>query len=438
MFRTVKFFLIVVVLILFESAIAQDTALVSKIRFYKNKVDTYLDKEKSLSSYYSIDTNGISIFESAQKKEKKATEYFIPWNQIDSYKQFLKACDAKSAFENYSTGNNNIPINNSDKAFTQQALQEGIEKKLKGFKIAIDPGHIAGDLEMGNIEKKSLTFKNNNVILPIDSIRIAEGMLTFATAKLLKEKLESEGAEVFMTRNFNGSSAFGITFDDWLKTSYSTTVDSLFKAGKISVTQKEFFHGHKASKRDKFRVIFKDVELAKRAEIINNYHPDFTIIIHFNVDETNVSWTKPSTKNFNMAFVGGAFMKDDLSTPQKRFEFLRLLISDDLEQSITLSSAVISSFEKNLQVKTAKQKDAEYLTEGCLPTSESGVFCRNLQLPRYIHGPLVYGETLYQDNVSECVLLFKETDKTKNERVQQVAEAYFQGVLDFVQKKKQP
>jgi hypothetical protein len=109
-----------------------------------------------------------------------------------------------------------------------------------------------------------------------------------------------------------------------------------------------------------------------------------------------------------------------------------------LEQSITLSSAVISSFEKNLQVKTAKQKDAEYLTEGCLPTSESGVFCRNLQLPRYIHGPLVYGETLYQDNVSECVLLFKETDKTKNERVQQVAEAYFQGVLDFVQKKKQP
>jgi hypothetical protein len=44
----------------------------------------------------------------------------------------------------------------------------------------------------------------------------------------------------------------------------------------------------------------------------------------------------------------------------------------------------------------------------------------------------VYGETLYQDNMNECISLNKECDKTKNERVQQVAEAYFQGILNYV------
>ncbi len=100
----------------------------------------------------------------------------------------------------------------------------------------------------------------------------------------------------------------------------------------------------------------------------------------------------------------------------------------------TLVPFFVKSFEKNLNVKTATIKDATYLVEGCLPTPQNGVYCRNLQLNRYIHSPLVYGETLYQDNKNECVLLNKECDKTKNERVQQVAQAYFEGVLEYVKK----
>lgn len=192
----------------------------------------------------------------------------------------------------------------------------------------------------------------------------------------------------------------------------------------------------KISKREKFQSVFKNLELQKRSEIINNYQPDFTVIIHFNVDETNKGWTKPGNKNHNMTFVGGAFMGSDLSSPEKRMEFLRLLVTDDLEKSIALSSSVVKSFEKNLNVKTASYTDATYLVKGCLPADANGVYCRNLQLTRYIHSPLVYGETLYQDNVNECVLLNEENDKTKNKRIQQVAEAYFQGVLDYVNKNK--
>ena len=212
-----------------------------------------------------------------------------------------------------------------------------------------------------------------------------------------------------------------------LQTGISKKIDAA-----ISKSQKDFFLGKKASDRDKFRVIFKDLELQKRGEIINDFKPDITIIIHYNVDETNTGWVKPGKKDFNMTFVGGAFMKGDLSTIEKRFEFFRLLVSDNLEKSIALSSAVVKSFEENLKVPTAGPRDAKYLIEGCLPAKTKGVYCRNLQLTRYIHSPLVYGETLYQDNISECQQLNKENDKTKNIRVQQVSEAYYQGILKYV------
>ena len=425
--------------------ISQDSATVSKIKYYTKKAEKYLDKEKLLSPYYSINTNGISIYDSPQNKVKDSFEFHIGLDKIDDFNSCIKKCSSQQVFEAYTKreydmmnpGVTAVDINliKNDPQLANDSLShpEGV-KKLKGVKVAIDAGHIAGDMEMGNIEKKCLTFKCDSIAGLVDSIAIAEGALTFATAVLLKDKLEAEGANVFMTRPFNNSSAFGVTFDSWLETNYRNSVDSLYKIGKLTLSQKQFFLSAKATKRDKFRVIFKDVDLQKRAEIINNNKPDITIIIHYNVDETNTGWTKPANKNFNMAFVGGAFMKNDLSTPEKRFEFIRLLISNDLEKSIELSSLMVQSFEKNLKVKTATINDAIYLREGCLPTGKPGVYCRNLQLTRYIHSPLVYGETLYQDNKMECKALNKECEKIKNSRVQQVAEAYFQGVLKYMEK----
>ena len=381
---------------------AQDTVIQNKINYYNNKAEKYLDKQKVLQAYYSIDKEGIKVFALPKDKLNNKAEYTVSWDSI-------------------------MLLNQSPK------IKKEEKNGLSGYKIAIDAGHIASDLSTGKLEQKHLKFNIVNTDGKLDSIEIAEGMQTFATAKLLKEKLEAQGANVFMTRAFNGSTAFGITFDDWLKTHYNNAVDSLYKIGQITVEKKNWLLT-KATKRDKFKLIFKDIELKKRAEIINNYKPDFTIIIHYNVDETNIGWAKPTSKDFNMTFVGGAFMKNDLSTPVKRFDFLMLLISDDLEKSMALSSEMVNSFEKILSVKTASINDAKYLHEGCLSTEEKGVFCRNLQLTRMIHSPLVYGETLYQDNINECELLNKEVDKTKNERVKQVSEAYYEGIMNYIKK----
>lgn len=407
------------------SAFAQD----SLINYYNKKVLNYLDKQKALSPYYLIDNSGIKIFSSAYNKSIAKAEFSIDWNHLEGLKKVLKNCNQNKIAEIYNSGKF-IDTLNCLVYDTTKKVNNNIGF-LSGYKIAIDAGHVAGDFKTGQIEQKFLKFGPDPSCNLFDSITIAEGVLTFATASLLKDSLEKAGAEVFLTRPFNGSTAFGITYEDWLKNDFNHTIEQLYRSGKISSEKKKWFLT-KATSREKFRLVFKDIDLKKRAEIINDYQPDFTIIIHFNVDETNTGWKKPGNKNFNMAFVAGAFMGGDLSSIEKRFEFFRLLITNDLEESIVLSSKTLNSFEQNLGIKTASFKDATYLPKGCLNTEKNGVFCRNLQLTRYIHSPLVYGETLYQDNIHECVLLNKETDKTKNIRVQEIANAYFIGIKNYV------
>ena len=427
-----RFFYAIVFLFFATYCQAQDKETQSKIKYYSEKATRYLDKQKALSAFYSIDKEGIKMYASAKDKQNKLIEFSIGWDKLNEYKKELNTCNQDEVFKTYTQGKyQHNPISENTPAPTVILSNTYSFKKLQGLKIAIDAGHTAGNIEMGQVESKCLKFNCIDANGLKDSIEIVEGMLTFATAKLLKEKLEAEGATVFLTRPFNGSTAFGITFDDWLKKNYTATVDKLYQRKKINLEKKNWLLSSKATKRDKFRLVFKDLELQKRAEIINNYHPDFTIIIHYNVDETNTGWTKPGIKNYSMAFVGGAFMKSDLSSAEKRFEFLRLLVSDDLEKSILLSSSVLTCFQKQLNVPAAKINDANYLYEGCISATSDGVYCRNLQLTRYIHSPLIYGETLYQDNITECKWLTQEFDKTKNVRLQQIAKAYYDGILNY-------
>ncbi len=409
---------------------AQDSAINYKINYYENKIKTYLDKENGLSAFYTINKEGIKIFASSRDKSINRTEFRLSWNNLDFFKRYLNICTASDAIKVYKSGNFENIINCT--LPLQDTILNTKNGIFTGYRIAIDAGHTAGNIETGIIEKKYLKFNPLPEIGLVDTINIAEGMLTYATAALLKEKLEEEGADVFLTRPFNGSTAYGVTFEEWLKTSYKSTIEAWSNAGRISAEKKKWYLT-KASKSDKFWFVFKDMELQKRAEIINAYKPDFTIIIHYNVDETNTGWTKPGTKNFCMAFIGGAFMKSDLTTVEKRFEFLRMIITYDIESSVALSESVVKKLESELLVKAAERKDATYLYKGCLYAGKKGVFCRNLQLTRNIHGPVVYGETLYQDNIGECILLNQENDKLKNARVQQAADAYYKGIKEYVE-----
>ncbi len=403
--------------------------------YYQRKFSTYLNFRGSLSAAVQIDRDGVKIMGGGQVRGRGGLTIY--WEEAEAFVQLTKtlAPDSMEALINRKASVR------WDKKFLEDAMKRIAQKEntrsfsLSGKRIVLDPGHIAGNMDMARIEQKFLHFtKKNHEGLAVDSLDIVEGMLTWQTASILKKMLEEQGAEVFMSRGDN-ETCFGITYTQWVKTRKKTVLDSLKKNGEISL--QKYSQLVQAGEQKLFWEFFRDYELMNRAKKINAFHPDISVIIHYNVDEKNTDWLKPSEKNFNMAFIPGGMTADVFKNTKGKINFLRLLLSNELEASEKLSALTVQQFHKQLQVPIARQEDALYLKDNCLATPSAGVFCRNLALCRTVNSVLVYGECLFQDNEKECLQLIKK-DKTyygisTNERVYSVARCYFDALMQFVQ-----
>ena len=395
--------------------------------FYTSKIETLLDKEKALQPYYTINDSGIFI--NAKTKENTFyREFGVEWSELDTVKKILShfSDDSLLAFNN---SRKPLSALNYSKRNRKQYFEN--KKELSGIKIAIDPGHIAGDMKTAMLEKKYIQFNYNN-----QNIAIAEGILTLQTALILKRLLEEQGAEVMLTREKPSQTAFGITFKEWLEKHFKNAVDSSYKLNEVTEQEKTFLLT-KATQRDVFRTYFNNLDMRQRAKKINEFAPDLSIIIHYNVDEKNTGWKKTSDKNYNMIFTAGSFLKTELEKPIDRLSFFRLLLTDDTEQSNKLAENLMNSFTANLNVPAADSTTADYLTKYCIAKSK-GVYARNLTLTRLVKGVVVYGETLYQDNATECIELSRMNTEVfgikTSTRLKQVAEAYYEGILSYLKK----
>lgn len=303
---------------------------------------------------------------------------------------------------------------------------------LSGIRIAIDPGHFAGDLNTAKIEQRLLRFKHpvNN---KIDTITLIEGQLTYQTTQILAEKLKDAGAEILITRTNINHTAFGMSFNEWFSKRKDKVLDSLYSIKELS---KDKYQKLKTcSKQQFFNLFFREYELLQRVKLINAFNPHLTVIIHYNVDEKNNPWKKATINNYSMCFIGGAFDENDLNSPVNKVHFLRLLLTNQIENSKKISRYTIQNFENNLQVSAAKTNDAKYLQTVCIPSENPGVYCRNLLLTRYIISPLVYGESMCQDNYKECQLLSQNDYEYKKHkvprRIYEVADAYFNAIMMY-------
>ncbi|HRD37605.1 MAG TPA: hypothetical protein PLC65_03145, partial [Bacteroidia bacterium] len=186
---------------------------------------------------------------------------------------------------------------------------------------------------------------------------------------------------------------------------------------------------------DFFWDFFRDYELVERSRKINNFYPHLSVIIHYNVDDKNAPWTKTTHRNTSMCFIPGGFNPADLKKTVNKLHFVRLLVSDQIKKSELIGKHTIHAFQKNLKISTAKQMDTDYLMKNSLVSEGEGVFCRNLILTRYINSPLVYGESLYQDNTIECTLLnncnYESYNVAVPQRVYQVSKAYYEAILNY-------
>lgn len=307
-------------------------------------------------------------------------------------------------------------------------------KPLSGYRIAIDPGHFSTNLRDAKVEQKYLYFLRDSLADPTDTVKLFESLLTFNTAQHLRIMLEAQGAEVLLTRSQSNYTSFNCTWERWLKEHRRRHLDSLKQKQLISPERHKQLS--KASDYKLFWDFFRDYDLANRARKVNAFNPHLTVIIHFNVDETNDPWRKTTERNFTMAFIGGAVTRDHLQRSEGRINFLRLLLTPQLNESERLAAATVRNFHKELKIPVAAQLDATYLKDNCLATNSPGVFCRNLILCRKINSPLVYGESLYQDNVKESRLLMQDDHDLygikASIRLSQVARCYFDAVMEFV------
>lgn len=343
------------------------------------KIQKYLEKDESIKSFYRLTPDALYIGDLDQQGQ----DYILKLSSISS----------------------NIP----QKKFKGNGL--------KNVKIAIDPGHFGG--ELAEIEERRIDIpaektRNNKRIC------FSEGDLTYLTARALQKLLESEGAEVMITRPGLGRGCIDLSFFEWIQNH-----DSL--KGKASSLSKLF--------RDEYNKL----DLIARAEKINAFSPDLTLVIHYNAHLTDEEKEKKAVLtecNYNLAFIPGAFGKNELNRLRDRYEFLRLIVSDDIEESLKLSSHIVNQLVANLNTPLIDENEKTSYTKASCLLQDQGIYSRNLALTRLVHGPVCYGETLVQNNVEEVYRLSSHEITIGgvpcSKRIQQVAEGYFEGIKEYL------
>ncbi|MEN7547209.1 N-acetylmuramoyl-L-alanine amidase [Rapidithrix thailandica] len=397
---------------------------------YSEKAKKYLVKDSQVHNFFRIDQRGVAMFASFRDKQLNKPEFFLAWSELEDFKKLIKYADRSYQFELY-RAKGTSPFDQS-MLMTINILEQNHyfvpvsrDLPLSGLRIAIDPGHIAGDLDVAKEEGRFVNMKGPGG----KEYSFFEGELNLATAFVLRDSLEKMGAEVMMTRHKGNYSALGISFDHWKETKLP---EAMKKAGVANSQLKNQLKNTSASML--YRMYFLRADLDARADKINYFKPHFTVVIHYNADEKNVGWKKPSKRNFSMVFVPGAYMKHELKTSLDRFDFIRILLSDHIQESVNLSEKVMGEFKTYLKVPpVSTSEEPSYLKVTSLRINE-GVYARNLRLCRLLNTPICYAEPLLQDNEHELKALDKNNLQKGQiaPRVVQVANSYYRGIMRYV------
>lgn len=420
-------YILPILLFIAQTGMAQ-TIADCKIRFEK-----YLNLNGALNEHILFEPNSFYILNDKKEKEfavyANETKVLADFFENSTITEQLKLYKLKGLKKLSKKQLDSLVITMNDDS---KLPKFSSAKPLQDIRIAIDPGHFSSNFEDSKVEGKYVQLVNERARKK-DTITLVEGQLTFLTAQVLKRMLEDQGAKVILSRPKENSTAFNQTYADWYKNRRNKVLDSLKQKKELDEDKYKILK--QFPKEKLFWAFFRDYELMERAKKINGFYPHVSVIIHYNVDDKNSPWTTASQRNNSMCFISGAFGTKDLNKPSNKLHFLRLLLGKQLQQSETIGRLTLNSFEKNLKITRAKKTDTDYLMKNTLSTNCQGLFCRNLILTRCINSPLVYGESLYQDNSKESLMLstsnYDNYGVKTSERVFLVAKSYYEAILNY-------
>ena len=402
----------------------------------------YLIKDSAVLNQIHIDSNGISILD----LESLDTLWKIYPDEYTLATRLLDCLPADSLWQLFShKQTNRWPKSFSHHLCPKQVYRPANDslQPLKGLKVALDPGHIAGDIRLAEAEGKYVKMRASRKTR-YEDIQFFEANLTLATAYLIRDELEELGAKVFMSRTQAGHGAMGISYEEWKATKWDSIMQAEIEAGLLTEAEKEYWLTETRTDLIMGR-FFTPYDLKLRAEKINAFRPHLTLIIHYNIHSPN--WDNrdewgfftPADENYAMAFVPGSFMEGELNDSLAKVNFLRLLLSEDVNASIDLTDAFMRYSELLTAVPPVSQDlHLNYLDRASIFTKKPGVYARNLGLTRTIKGPVCYGESLCQDYMKEARMLNKKNMEVEglwvSDRLTWIAKAYVEAVKEFASK----
>jgi N-acetylmuramoyl-L-alanine amidase len=364
MFRKIP--IIFALLLSVAFARAQDWTLFEKYNhtITKEKFCSMLDRiynpSKAIYTYLNVTDEYAEMFEDKEKTTLNFTLYF--------------AKDDNTSQEKFRTFKS-IP--------ELIELKNPTSKPLKGLKIVIDPGHIGGT--WADVEERSVTWNNYPVI--------REGDKNLQVAQALKARLESAGAQIYMTHN-KPEPVTTLRAKDFVEEA-KVEIYKKYNVDEESAKARKAYFEKLINWRAEL-YFYRRAEIAQRAENIRTqFLPDLNICNHFNATEK--SGARQLTKdNRHVFFINGCYGPDEIENPMTRY----FLFSKLLEQSVGIEIKVADAISKKM-LQVANLPPARFGKEKyqCPVNENPYLYARNLAASRQYPGPCIILEPFYMNNV---------------------------------------
>lgn len=251
------------------------------------------------------------------------------------------------------------------KGRSERAPQPG--RPLAGLRIAIDPGHLGGKFA----EMEARWFRIGN------SRAVEEGEMTLIVAKLLKQRLESMGAEVWLTRSKNGATT-------------PLRPGNLKLAAEGSLQEVGVSPSGERLQHEEERLFYRVGEIRNRARLVNTrIRPDLVVCLHFNAEE----WGDPlhpslTDKNHLHLLLSGAMSGAELQHEDERYTMLVKLLGGTHREELGASEAVARS----LASATGLPPFVYHSANAAPASGNPYLWIRNLLANRLFECPVVYCE----------------------------------------------
>jgi N-acetylmuramoyl-L-alanine amidase len=439
--------LLAVIVVLLQPSPAQ-TINTAKIKLVAEKNLRHLAKGQKIKQAVRLEANGLRVHEFNKEHEIDTRDpFYIPWENVPRLITLLETSEPyhinKSTFLGLQQFSWRDIVNRQTYSYAAARNYKEMPTSLDSLVVAIDPGHFAANIKEAQWEGKWVKIKGSDVGQKKD-VQFFEAELTDLTALILETKLLAAGAKPFTSKPFGRASIR--PFLEWYKHDFKSDLTAAHRDHLISGSDFEQLTKNERDSIFVFRKFYQFLEFRQRIDHINRNAPNVTVSIHYNAHENSRrdkdGYLPAIKENYSMAFVPGAFHDRELGRVPEKVDFLRLLLSQDIDKSARLANLILEAERDIAGISQVPQQNVAIDERHCIPTDWEGVYSRNLAITRTVKGPVVYLEALLQDNDWESVNLSKKDYVFTHpvhgkiyapKRCEQVAEAIFTGLKQWVE-----